>query len=645
MLPSKYNTIRFKLSLIIGLSTVLYAVLITTYFGIKFKKNIADFATAKSQIWAEKYADEIKFNIERALNISRTSAQILSAQRDVESPIKLNRKEAELIIKNLVIKNKFLLGMYTAWEPNKFDGEDTSYAGLPGNHPKGHFVPYFYRDSKGAIGYEPLKYYLEVGRGDYYLSTRLTKKETVIDPIKYKIGDRELLLLTLVVPILDSNNDFVGITGTDISTESLQTLVDKSSLFEGNCQIIIVSNNGTLVAVSSQKHLIGSNVKNTFSDIANLMTDSSKQTLTQGDTLKTIVPINFGASETPWYVVIKVPESYLNRGLTNQFIIVIILSLLLLSALVFFTNFTIKKLIDPVKVLTTIAHQLSVGNLNIQKIESKSEEISTLYGAFEKVIDSQKQITDVAQSIASGNFEKRAVVKSEHDLLSQSINQMIENLSVSSEKEEIHKWANEGYSQFAMLLQGANDLELISKNALKFLIKYLKANQGGVFITDVDEDKEIFLNLTACYAYDRQKYIKKKILPGEGLIGQAYLEKETIILSELPDNYISITSGLGYSNPTNIAIVPLINLEVVEGVLELASLREFKAHEIAFLERCASNMASFISSAKINSYTRDLLKEAHENANQMRQQDEEMKQNMEELESTQEEFKRRERNL
>ena len=152
-LPPKYNTIRFKLSLIVCVSTVFYSIILFSYFNYKYKKTLVDSAVKNAEIWAKKYAVEIKSNIEPALDISRTIAQIFSAQKNMDSRLKLSREDGNMIIKNLLIRNKYLLGIYTAWEPNQFDGEDSLYAGKEGNHPQGHYVPYWYRDSKDNIAY------------------------------------------------------------------------------------------------------------------------------------------------------------------------------------------------------------------------------------------------------------------------------------------------------------------------------------------------------------------------------------------------------------------------------------------------------------------------------------------------------------
>jgi transcriptional regulator with GAF, ATPase, and Fis domain len=151
--------------------------------------------------------------------------------------------------------------------------------------------------------------------------------------------------------------------------------------------------------------------------------------------------------------------------------------------------------------------------------------------------------------------------------------------------------------------------------------------------------------MTACYAFDRQKFLKKRIEVGEGLVGRCYQEQEKIFLTEIPVDYIKITSGLGDNSPTCLLLIPLAYNDNIFGIMEIASFNEYRDFEIEFIERIGESIAATISSVKANIQTAILLEQSQQQAEEMSSQEEEMRQNMEELRATQEQSSRREEEL
>jgi PAS domain S-box-containing protein len=219
---------------------------------------------------------------------------------------------------------------------------------------------------------------------------------------------------------------------------------------------------------------------------------------------------------------------------------------------------------------------------------------------------------------------------------------MRDQMQKMKKEDDIRIWTNEGLSQFADLIRKyQNNLADLSDDLISHIVRYLKAQQGGVFFLNDDNPDDKHLELVGCYAYQRKKFIEKRIELGQGMVGQCFLEGETSYVTNIPENYVNITSGLGETNPNTLLIVPMRMNQVVVGVIEIANLKPFEKYQIEFLERLAETIASAITSVKTNEKTQILLEQSQQQAEEMRAQEEEMRQNMEELQATQEQMHRK----
>jgi|GEM_PF-1817100 len=246
-----------------------------------------------------------------------------------------------------------------------------------------------------------------------------------------------------------------------------------------------------------------------------------------------------------------------------------------------------------------------------------------------------------AEQIRSGNLEASYAVRHDQDVLGKALLDIKENLIAIKKEDEQRNWASEGLAKFVNVLQSTANLKAMSNDIIVNLVRIIKANQGAIFLLAKDGKGMDCLDLQACYAFNRSKHITQRIAPGEGLIGQAYLEKETIYLREVPDNFVKITSGLGDANPRYVLIVPLRMNEEIVGILELASFRDFDKYVIEFVEKIGESIAFTVSSVRTAEKTQTMLRELNEQTEQMRAQEEELRQNQEELQATQETISRK----
>lgn len=258
-----------------------------------------------------------------------------------------------------------------------------------------------------------------------------------------------------------------------------------------------------------------------------------------------------------------------------------------------------------------------------------------------------QRAADFIQQVASGNYSIRweGITEKNREAnrnnIAGELIRMREQMKKVKQEDEIRLWTTEGLSKFGEIIRKNQDnIQALGDNFISNLVKYLDAKIGALFILEEDETQTRFLELKACYAYERKKFITRKIGLGEGLVGQTYLEGKTVYLTDVPKEYMMITSSLGETTPGCLVVVPLVTNERVEGILELASLNELDPHRIEFLEKIGETLASSIVSVRSSEKTRELLSASQQQSEEVRAQEEEMRQNMEELEATQEQMSR-----
>jgi PAS domain S-box-containing protein len=284
-----------------------------------------------------------------------------------------------------------------------------------------------------------------------------------------------------------------------------------------------------------------------------------------------------------------------------------------------------------------------VGSTFYLKINNTSRSI-------EEELEKSRKVFEFTEKLGTGDTNAEYELQNENDEVGKSLINLRDNLKKNTEEEikrrkedSQRNWATEGLAKFAEILrQNNDDIEQLSYNIIINLIEYTGANVGGFFVLNENDSSDKFFELKACFAYDRRKFSDKQVNWGEGLVGAAALDMETIFLTDVPEKYLNITSGMGGTNPRCVLIVPLLVNDQVQGVIEMASFKIFERFEIEFIEKLAESVASTISTVKINIKTTELLKESQNQAEKMAQQEIEMRQNLEELHAAKEEAAKQE---
>lgn len=244
-----------------------------------------------------------------------------------------------------------------------------------------------------------------------------------------------------------------------------------------------------------------------------------------------------------------------------------------------------------------------------------------------------------AKKIGEGDYTADFELVNNNDLLGQSLLLMRKNLLANRKKEEEQNWIAEGKEIIANILRLNNNLDELSYEILVLLIKYIRAIQGSVYI--YNEETLTLVNF-ANYAFNRKRYINQEFKIGQGLIGQCAYEKDIVYRTEIPDDYMTITSGIfGDKKPKSLLIVPLITDEKLQGVLEFASLEnEIPELTITYLRELGEIIARTIFNLNINKKTEKLLTEAQQMTIELRENEEQLRQNAEEMRATHEELEK-----
>ncbi|HET8858716.1 PAS domain S-box protein [Marivirga sp.] len=290
-----------------------------------------------------------------------------------------------------------------------------------------------------------------------------------------------------------------------------------------------------------------------------------------------------------------------------------------------------------IKQISDLGTDLSVDDSNFE-VKSSNKWTQNFYQDILSNRQKIKQATEWINAIAEG--EKIELKEENDNHLSKAVVNLQSELIKFRSKEEKRTWQAEGIAKFSELLRTYNEnMKDFGFHIIRETVKYIEGNQGAIFLAGKDEVEE-YLEMIGCYAYERRKLANKRISKGEGLVGQCMQEKDLIYITDVPERYIKITSGLGQASPRHILIIPLISDEKMVGAMELASFKVLEDYQIEFLKDLAKNIAASVAVIQVNENTQKLLEESQKMSTELQANEEEMRQNMEELEATQEEMVR-----
>jgi CheY-like chemotaxis protein/HAMP domain-containing protein/GAF domain-containing protein len=306
---------------------------------------------------------------------------------------------------------------------------------------------------------------------------------------------------------------------------------------------------------------------------------------------------------------------------------------------------TINSMVDRLRVfadeVTRVAREVGTegqlgGQAEVPNVAGTWKGLTENVNAMANSLTSQvRAIKDVAIAVTEGDLTRTITeeAKGELDELKSNINQMIGNLRGTTEKNQEQDWLKTNLAKFGRMMQGQKDLDSVARLIMSELTPLVGAHHAAFFLGS-EEEREVELRLIASYAYKTRKHVANSFALGEGLVGQAALERKPIVLTHVPDDYIQITSGLGEAPPRNILVLPILFEGEVKAVIELASFLPFSSIHQLFLDQLAESIGVVLNMIQANMRTEELLQQSQKLTQDLQSQSHELQTQQEELRLT-----------
>ena len=297
-------------------------------------------------------------------------------------------------------------------------------------------------------------------------------------------------------------------------------------------------------------------------------------------------------------------------------------------------------LTNPLNTLKATLELVGNGVLPDKIGQHSDDEIGLMAKSVNYLVRTLKKTAGFAQQIGQGNFDANFRPISEEDALGNALVGMRDNLIEGEKRDKERNWIVTGVAEVGEILRAHDELEKLGDEVIQYIIGKIDAIQGAFYVVN-DDETDTHLEMKASFAYNRKKHLQANFRFAEGLVGQAAAEMDTILRVEIPEDYVSITSGiLGDQRPTAILIVPLITDEKVYGVLEFAGFVKFDSSKVKFVEELSLILARTVFNIKVNERTRKLLAESQAMSSELQEKQEILRQNAEEMQATQEELQK-----
>jgi len=610
--------IRAKIFLFIFITSFLVFAIVITYIAYNYRNYSIEQANRLVNIYVLNAANSVKSTLDKDLMVCETVAQ--SFKDYAKIPANWREPIYNDILKNVLAAHPEYLSIWMSWELRFIQSGYTEKYGRKRTVAiRESGVNHFVIDTVEIDG---------DNIGSPYYQSKITKNDVLLDPYYYiyspQDGGDSILETSIAKPLI-INGEFAGVIGIDITLDRFQQIIDEIRPFE-KAYALLLSNNGTIIS-SPNKAYHGDSLYSKFpafvkNDVLVKIKAGENFSFIYSDSLGlsnyvSIAPIKVGKTESPWSICLVVPSKTIEKESIRYFYYSLLIGSIGILIFSFITLAIARRITLPLMQTTSILKDLDKGVIDPSKklkVHSK-DELAEMGKSLNNLLDTLSKTVEFAKKIGKGDFNVQYTALSKYDVLGNTLIEMQKNLRIGQEQEELRQldrakqnWAQDGLSQLGEVLRTSTDnFEDYLYVILGQIVTYVKADQGGIFILNAGDSKNPYLELLAAYAYNKKKSLQAKIEIGESLVGRCFQEKEVIFITNLPEGYTFVSSGLGGHEPHCLFLMPLLFEDEPFGVIELASFREFTDFEIEFLKSIGERVASSISIMQKNVHTKQLL--------------------------------------
>lgn len=642
---------------IIGSVSIVF--LLTAFVTIlRVKATLIEEKHHEIEAYSEQFADRL------SLSLEQVSEQVKVLDVSLGQTFNHQRGERRRLVEqklkeSLEGTNDLLKAIWTEWEPQAIDSLDAQMVGSKSASSTGRFSCAMFRDA-GSVLLKDVSADddASVFSNDYYQGPKMADGIYVTKPYFDDYAGVNILMISVSAPI-KIDGVFKGVVGADVNISSINNTI-KSSLGSRDGRFFVIDSNQMLLLYDDE-----SKVGKSTAEVLSNGTGKNDEILSAIKEKKTglydyydengdrcIAHVSeakiFNEGEVS---VLVIPYSFISKTIGEIIGIGLILIVLALSIVYFVTVYIVRRIVLPVEKVTNVLKALGDGEFDkASHVDVKThDEIETMATSLNSLYDSIEEVAVFAENIGSGKLSVEFKSKGSGDILGNSLIKMREGLVKADEEAKLRKmedekqsWIERSVANFGKELRNEHgDTKSFYNNIIRIIVRDLEVNQAALYLINDNDESNKFFEVVACMAWGREKMQKKTFMLEEGLLGACYFEREPIVLTEIPEDYVSITSGLGGANPKVLMLVPLIYNENVIGVVEVASFKVLEDHKKTYLLHVSEIFASTLVSIRVNARTNELLSISQMQAEEMAAQEEEMRQNLEELHATQEEMKRK----